>query len=162
MEMPLSRVLVMSSHIMRRWWRGVQTWLCDPDTSLAIIPLSSDFTEAVRRTRKAVRDVRDRAARQTPVWQQVSMGGLAGSGRLVMLVQHVGIDRDTLWRVLERRWPGVLVTQVNQIDPCSTLTVQEAVSLAVRRRGVEPLRAIVPAQQIALSTEKYDPMPMTF
>ena len=65
----------------------------------------------------------------------------------MLLVQHAGIDRDTVWDLLERRWPTIMISDVGDAVPTSTLTVQATVRLAVARRGIEPV--VIPAQHRA-------------
>ena len=135
---------------MRRWWRGGLIWLSGPDSSLAIIPLdSTDLIPTIRRLRKSLRDVRDRAARHDSRWVAVTMGGIVSDGDLVLLVQHAGIDREALWDVLERRWPTIMISDVGEAVPASTLTVQATIRLAVARREIEPIRVVIPAQRRA-------------
>ena len=131
--------------------------------SLVTIPITVDPLLATRRLRKALRDVRDRQARIDPAWAAVAMGGMLNGDHLLMVIQHHGIERDTLWATLERRWPNVMMTVPGSIEPNSVVMVDTAVALACARRGIEPIRAVVPAQSAALSssTAGWDqPMPV--
>ena len=132
---------------MRRWWRGGLLWLNGPDASLVIIPLdSTDLIQTIRRLRKSLRDVRDRAARPDSRWATCAMGGIASDDQMMLIVGHAGIDRDTVWDVLERRWPTIMISDVGDALPVSTLTVPATIRLATARRGIEPIRIVVPAQ----------------
>ena len=91
------------------------------------------------------------------------MAGMLSGDHLLLLIQHHGIDQDTLWSTLERRWPDVLVTVPGNIEPNSMMTVDTAVALACTRRGIEPIRVVIPAQKAAqgLSSTGWDqPMPV--
>lgn len=147
--------------MMRRWWRGFRLWLADGDLSLAMIPARGDPGAGIRKLRKGLRDVRDRAARQDRRWAAVGMAGLASDAVATVLVQHCGIDRAEVWARLTRRWPDVVLIDPGDITPGSErMTVEHAAALARRRRGVEPLRIIVPPQRVALSGEYDAPMPL--
>ncbi len=133
--------------------------------SLVTIPLTVEPLIATRRLRKALRDVRDRQARIDPAWRAVAMAGMLSGDHLLMVTQHHGIERDTLWATLERRWPDALVTVPGSIEPNSVMTVDAAVALACARRGIEPVRVVVPAQRAALSLSAIgwdQPMPVLF
>lgn len=147
---------------MRRWWQGFQAWLGVADTSLLLIPLSGAPLGAVRRLRKGLRDVRDRAAaRRHHGWAAVAMAGLLDGhgGRALVLVRHIGISRVELWSCLERRWPTMAVTDPGDLQPSSAMTMQGAAMLAQRRRGIEPMRIIV-LPQIAADAAQGAPMPV--
>lgn len=129
-----------------------------------ISPLPGDPINAMRKLRKGLRDVRDRTARKDHRWGAVAMAGLVDGDRALLLVQHHGIDRASLWSVLERRWPGVLLTDPGCIEPASAMTVGDAAALACRRRGLEPIRIIILPQVIAMTMQANwdEPMPMLF
>ena len=76
----------------------------------------------------------------------MAMVGIVSDDQLMLLIQHVGIDREALWDVLERRWPHIIISDLADAVPASTLTVQETIHLAVARRGIEPIRVVIPAQ----------------
>ena len=147
---------------MRRWWRGGLLWLSGPDTSLAIIPLdSTDLIPMIRRLRKSLRDVRDRTARIHARWAAVAMGGIVSDAdQLMIIVGHAGIDREALWDVFERRWPNIIIISDLGDVPTSTLTVDATIRLAVARRGIEPIRIVVPAQHPADPGWDDDAMPV--
>ena len=147
----------------RQWWRGVCGWISGADSSLVTMPTTGGVLASTQRLRKGLRDVRDRAARTDPLWRAVAMGGLSNSDRALLLVGHPGIDRFDLWTMLKGRWPEVAVTAVVSIEPSFLLTVEDATTLAVRRRGLEPGRVVVPAQRPLESDGDWDePMPMLF
>ena len=146
----------------RRWWRGFRLWLDDATTSLATIPLNDDPILAIRRMRRGLRDIRDRAARRDRRWQGVAMAGVLGGDHLLLLVQHAGITRAATWSMLERRWPNIVLGDIADAEPSAWLTVKDASALARRQRGIEPIR-ITLAAQLMVSTlrEQWDePMPM--
>ena len=127
------------------------------------MPTTGSLLASTQRLRKGLRDVRDRAARTDPLWRAVTIGGLLNSERALLLVGHADISRCDLWTVLERRWPEVVVTAAVSIEPSLMLTVEDAAALAVKRRGLEPSRIIVPGQRPLESDGDWDePMPMLF
>ena len=146
--------------MVRRWWRGIARWLADADTSLAVIPTIGDPLTATRRLRRSLRDVRDRAARCDHCWCAMALGGLVGDDRAVVLMQHHKIDCEEVWTVLERRWPETVLTEPGAIEPAWEMTAEHAATLARHRRGVEPLRIIVPAQRVSMQRNRDAPMPI--
>jgi len=68
---------------------------------------------------------------------------------MLVLVQHRGIRRAVLSRLLRKRWPDIVLTDPGEIEPNAEMTVENAVSLACCRRGVEPLRVVVMQQRMA-------------
>ena len=146
------------------WWQTFGCWLTSPDTSLAVIPMPDDPIAGIRRFRKGLRDVRDRAAREHPLWQPVAFGGLLSGNEAMVLVQHIGIDPMRVWSVLSRRWPPIVLRAVGAA-PSPKLTVDVAAALARLRRGVEPIRIIVPAQKVVATVQQekwIEPMPVLF
>ena len=152
--------------LVRRWWEAFDSWITGPGpaASLAIIPLPDSLVSAVKKLRKGLRDVRDRAARQDHRWKAMAMAGLADGDRALMLVQHPGIKRASLWSVLELRWPDVVLADPGRIEPTSAMPVGTAAALARRRRGIEPIRVVVPPQVMAaVSQEDWnEPLPVCF
>jgi hypothetical protein len=135
------------------------------DTSLAIIPISGDRLKSFRKLRKTLRDVRDRAAHRNRRWAAVAMAGVADGNRALLLIKHVGLNRMVLWSEMERRWPLVVLADVDKIEPSTSLTVDEAVLLARRGRGIEPIRIVIPPQMmVAVRRQCWDdePMPVVF
>jgi len=149
---------------VRKWWRGFLGWHSGPGVSLVTIPLTAttDVISTLRRVRKGLRDVRDRLARTDPVWGSVAMAGMLNGDHLLMVVQHVGNDRDTLWTVLDRRWPEAIVSKFETVEPRSELSVETTVQLAVQGRGIEPIRIVIPAQvKVGAPANEWDePMPV--
>ena len=137
-------------------------WISGFDTSLAVIRISGDPISAIRRLRKGLRDSRDRTARQDHRWRGVAMAGLMDRERLLILIQHPGIDRTEVWSVLERRYPEVWLYGPADIEPSAVTTVEGAASLARCRRGIEPIRIVI-LEQVAASHDKLEePMPFCF
>jgi hypothetical protein len=145
--------------------------------SLAILPLhhrAGELRAAVARRRRALRDVRDRAARRRTAWGGVAMAGMAAGGDTAfVLVRHPGVTRQEVATVLRRRWSAAVVGAVGAAEPSWLMPVEDAAELARTRRGVEPLRILVMAQRVANTGERrcanehdlaeaYAPMPIAF
>ena len=81
-----------------------------------------------------------------------------------MLISHEGVDRRELLDVLRRRWPDVVLKDLEQEEPMWEMTPDDAADLGTRRRGVEPLRIMVMPQKITRVTvaplREIEPMPM--
>jgi hypothetical protein len=136
--------------LIRSWWAGIRNWSAGTASSLAIIPLhlSAGLPDAVRRLRRGLRDVRDRMARHTRSWRDVGFAGMIGGDHKAMvLISHDGVDRREVTDVLRRRWPDVVVKELEQERPAVTMVAEDAADLGRCRRGVEPLRIVVMPQQ---------------
>ncbi|MBD0272922.1 MAG: hypothetical protein ICV73_13465 [Acetobacteraceae bacterium] len=137
----------------RRWWRGIERWIGEEGApvSLVVLPLGrrpGGLRTAVARLRRALRDVRDRAARRRPAWGGVAVAGMAtGDDTAFLLVRHHGVSRHEIAAVLRRRWPAAVVGEVGAAEPSWPMSAEGAVELARARRGVEPLRIVVMAQR---------------
>ena len=95
----------------------------------------------------------------------MSFAGLMGGDHTaLLLISHQGIDRREVLDVLRRRWPDVVVKDLEQEEPAWTMTADDAADLGSRRRGVEPLRIVVMPQKITrvavAPTPLIEPMPM--
>jgi hypothetical protein len=138
----------------RRWWRGLRHWIMeggDP-VSLAVVPFecgAGGLRRAVSRLRRACRDVRDRRARRRASWRPVALAGMATGDAALLLVRHPGIGRSEVADVLGARWPDAFVGDIGAAEPSWTMTTEDAVELVRIRRGVEPLRIVVPPQRAA-------------
>lgn len=139
--------------MMRRWWRGFQMWLSGPDISLAIIPARGDPFAATKSLRRSLRDLRDKAACRCNRWRSVALGGLVGEDCAVVLVQHDGINRAEVAARWQKRWPDALLIDPDTAEPSADMSVEHAATLARRRRGVETLRIVVPAQRASTCGE---------
>lgn len=151
--------------VVRRWWRGFRIWLDDAATSLAVIPLDGGPITAIRKLRKSLRDVRDRAAQRDRRWQGIAMAGVLSDDHLLLLVQHAGISRAATWSMLEPRWPDIVFGDIGNTELSTWLTVEDAASLARRRRGIEPIRVVIAAHGAVTPLKcRWDdqPMPMLF
>ena len=129
--------------MIRSWWNGMQVWSPGAGSSLAIIPRpsSAGLPDAVRRLRRALRDVRDRMARYRRSWRDVSFAGMAGGdGKALVLVTHDGVDRHEVEAVLRRRWPEVVVKGLEQEQPAVAMTAENAADLGRCRRGIAAAR----------------------
>jgi hypothetical protein len=69
-----------------------------------------------------------------------------GDHTALVMITHEGIDRQEAQNVLCRRWPDVLVKELEQEEPAWAMTAQDAAALGRCRRGVEPLRVVVMPQ----------------
>jgi hypothetical protein len=141
--------------LFARWWSLFNCWLSGSETSLAIIPIDGGgLFHTIKKLRRALRDVRDRAARHDHCWRGVALAGLLDADRMAMvtLIRHAGIDRTEVWDTLERRWPEVILADRDGTAPSSGLTVKDAAELARRKRGIESLRIIVAPQAVAATS----------
>ena len=129
-----------------------------------MIPLDGDPITAIRKVRKSLRDVRDRAACHRRHWRSVAMAGLVSENCVMLLVQHAGINRAAAWSMLERRWPGVVLADAGDTEPSAWMTVEDAAALARRRRAIEPVRIVIPAMVTATQERRWadQAMPMVF
>jgi hypothetical protein len=98
---------------------------------------------------------------------------MAASDAALVLVRHPDIERSEVADVLGARWPDALVGGVGAAEPSWTMTTEDAAELARIRRGVEPLRIVVPPQRAAAAgalrraaaleaSEPLAPMPFLF
>ncbi len=95
------------------------------------------------------------------------MAGLVGGDhRALLLISHDGVDRRELLEVLRRRWPEVVLKDLEHEEPAWTMTPYNAADLGTRRRGVEPLRILVMPQKITrvavVPAREIGPMPVVF
>ena len=129
----------------------MREWSSATTSSLAIIPVLSPagLLDAARRLRRGLRDVRDRTARRWRQWRTVCFAGLMGGDHMALvLISHQNIDRREMLNVLRRRWPDVVVKDLQQEEPAWVMTADDAADLGSRRRGVEPLRIVVMPQKV--------------
>ncbi len=135
--------------MIRSWWCGMSQWAAAATSSLAIVRIDSPtgLSNAVRRLRRGLRDVRDRMARRSRRWRDVGFAGMiGGDGTTLVMVTHQGIDRRGVQDVLCRRWPDVAVKALEQEEPAVAMTAEDAAALGQCRGGVEPLRVAVMPQ----------------
>ena len=89
---------------------------------------------------------------------------IGGDHRALVLISHQGVDRREVQDVLCRRWPDVVLKDLEQEEPTWEMTPDEAADLGMRRRGVEPLRIMVMPQRITRVTvaplREIEPMPV--
>jgi hypothetical protein len=142
--------------MIRGWWAGIRYWSAAATTSsLAIISTRSPtgLPDAARRLRRGLRDVRDRTARRFRRWRAVSSAGMIGGDHTAMvMISHDGVDRRDVLDVLRRRWPDVVLKDLEHEQPMWKMTPDDAADLGSRRRGVEPLRIMVMPQRISRIT----------
>ena len=72
---------------------------------------------------------------------------VGGDGSAFILVEHEGVDRREVLMVLRRRWPELVLKNLDNEVPTATMLVDDAADLARFRRGVEPLRIVVLPQR---------------
>jgi hypothetical protein len=140
-------------------------WSAAATSSLAIMRIDSaaGLPDAVRRLRRALRDVRDRTARCRNRWRDVSFAGMAGGDHAALvMIAHDGVDRHEVEAVLRRRWPDVALKELGQEEPAVAMSPGEAADLGRCRRGVEPLRIVIMPQQDqqTITLPVIEPMPL--
>ena len=79
----------------------------------------------------------------------MSVAGLMGGDHTaLMMISHPDIDRREVLSVLGRRWPEVVVKDLEHEEPAWTMTANDAAELGSRQRGAEPLRIVILSQKI--------------
>ena len=66
-----------------------------------------------------------------------------GDATALVLTTHEGVDRREVLDALRRRWPDVVVKELEQETPTVAMSPADAVDLGRCRRGVEPLRIVI-------------------
>jgi hypothetical protein len=134
-----------------------------PEATLLSIPVGDDVLDGMRRVRRGLRDVRDRAVKNDRRWRQVAFAGTLSGNVAMAFAVHPGIPQTGLDSVLRRRWPGVSVIPAPS-EPSWQMTVETAVRLTLLRRGIEPLRAIIMPQRTEAASKRepqyFEPMPI--
>jgi hypothetical protein len=150
--------------MIRAWWNGMCQWSAGTTSSLAIIPVHSPegLRDAVRSLRRGLRDVRDRVARRRRSWRDVCCTGMVGGDHTAMvMITHENVDRGEVVDVLRRRWPEVVVKELEQEQPAVAMTADVAADLGRHRRGVEPLRIVImPQHDRQITAPSVEPMPV--
>jgi hypothetical protein len=89
---------------------------------------------------------------------------MGGDHIAMVMISHQGIARREVLDVLCRRWPDVVVKELEHEEPTWTMTAGDAADLGSRRRGVEPLRIVVMPQRVQRVTVMpalvIEPMPV--
>ncbi|MBC4016992.1 hypothetical protein ACFQU2_39855 [Siccirubricoccus deserti] len=136
-----------------------------------MIPVTAEpgkIVEAARGLRRGVRDVRDRHVHRRRTWCHVALAGIVASGRAYVMVD--GADGNDVVKVFSQRWSGVMLGDALAV-PDSSFVVEDAVQLALARRGLQPLRLAVQEQWLrtvvvdgsaALGDGFLEPMPIVF
>ncbi len=157
----------------------MRAWIMEDGApvSLAVVPLPHDpggLRPASVRLRRGLRDVRDRMARRDASWSSVALAGMAtGDGTAFVLVRHPAVERPEIADVLRRRWPDRVLGDAAAAEPSWRMATEDAADLARARRGVEPLRIVIPAQRVANASEyggdavhgatpRFEPLPVAF
>ena len=65
----------------------------------------------------------------------------------MVMVTHESVDRHEVEAVLRRRWPDLVVKELEQEEPAVAMLAGDAADLGRCRRGVEPLRIVIMPQQ---------------
>ncbi len=155
---------------MRRSWFRLQNWATDdgmPSTLMAVPPAQNgdQLLAMTIRLRRRIRDLRDRAARHHGALSHVAVAGMvSGDGSALLLMQHPGVDRRWTAEVFRRGLGGTLVSP-GIAHPSWQMPVEQAVALALAKRGIEPLRIVVMPQRRVLAAisptqRSIDPMPV--
>jgi hypothetical protein len=139
---------------LRRWWAGLREWIAERGgpVSLAALPLrpGRGTRNAVRHLRRALRDVRDRAARCPGGgrWRSVAFAGLAvDDAAALVMVGHPGIGRGELAVRLARRFDRTALSDLGDAIPTASFSPAVSAELARAGRGTEPLRVVVAPQR---------------
>jgi hypothetical protein len=152
--------------LMRNWWRGMLAWGPQGQawTSLAVIPLPIDRIAGIRALRRGLRDVRDRRARLDARWRSVAFTGMLSNHVALLLVSHPDVDRSLVWWTLAARRSDTMLTDIGNAEPSWDTSVNDAATLARCRRGIQPIRIVIPPQQVAATSPKDwdEPMPVCF
>ena len=90
---------------------------------------------------------------------------IGGDHRALVLISHEGLERREVLGALCRRWPEVVLKDLEHEELTWTMTPDAAAELGNRRRGVEPLRILVMPQRVTRVTvapmlEIVEPMPI--
>ena len=81
----------------------------------------------------------------------------------MVLISHEGVDRREVQDVLGRRWPEVVVKNLEQEEPAVTMSPGDAADLGRCRRGIEPLRIVImPQHDRQITAPVIEPMPVLF
>lgn len=139
------------------------------DVSTVIVPLApteGDLRSIVRTFRRTLRDLRDRAGRRRRNWRRLSAAGMlipGGTGRVVLLrVQHAGLARSEVAAFFNHRWPHSTISAALSVPriPAADMPLADRISLALLRRGIEPLRIALAPQGERSSRLRHRPLPI--
>lgn len=153
-----------------RWRRGLAQWAGEaaaPALHLVLPEKLRPLIGVAPKLRRALRDLRDRAARNDTRWRAVAIAGmLDGSGRAHVLVRHMELPATLATGAMTRRWPKARCVDSGEMGPRFFFSAADAAAVGRARRGVEPLRVVVLAQRArrprhAASGER-EPMPWLF
>ncbi len=142
--------------VLRRWWSGLRHWISEQgaaEVSFCVLPLpraGCGLRAAVQPLRRALRDLRDRAARAPGgrAWRSVAFAGLAlGDGVVWLAVAHGGITRAELARECNRRFRAAAFADLADTSPPTSFPTAAAAELSRLGRGIEPIRIVVAAQR---------------
>lgn len=153
-----------------RWWRGLAQWAGEaaaPALHMVLPEQHGPLIGVAPKLRRALRDLRDRAARNDLRWRAVAIAGmLDGSGRAHVLIRHMELPATLAVRTMMRRWPKARYVDSSEMGPRFFFSPADAAALARARRGVEPLRVVVLAQRPRRPRQAAsggrDPMPWLF
>jgi hypothetical protein len=95
------------------------------------------------------------------MWKNLAMAGLVDERNAMILIQHEMISHHNVWSALARRWPDVALIDPARFTPTARMTVADAADLARRRRGVEPIRIVIPAM-MSEAPPRVDDAPLSF
>jgi hypothetical protein len=85
-----------------------------------------------------------------------------GDGTALVVISYGDTDRGEVLDALCRRWPDVVLKNLDQEIPTSAMAAKDAAELGRSRRGVEPLRIVImPQHDLPLATSPIiEPMPI--
>lgn len=137
---------------LRRWAAGVSAWAeahGSARSSTLRLPLPPDNPiEEARCLRRRLRDLRDRAARVDSRWRSVAMAGTASDNEAVIVIAHSDLSSEAIAFAMHRRWVEASVTSGMTPKSMHSICIGASthVALALRKRGIEPIRIIIAAQ----------------
>lgn len=139
--------------LIGKWASGLGAWASQQAACPLLIRIPPEHPSAsldciARRFRRALRDLRDRAAHRDRRWSSVAIVGLVDPDRVAhLLVVHPHLSAGQVERMLRRRWPKLMAPGRLEPPTAMRFTPEDAAYLLRLRRGVEPLRIAVMAQR---------------
>jgi hypothetical protein len=116
----------------------------DQTAYTATVPTDVRFAGPIAR---ALRDIRDREARQCSDWAEVAIMGITDGTKAYLKVSPWSVPKVAVEAVLRQRWPK-LDTHGRCDGPGLILDTDVRARLAVLRRGSAPLRFNIMPQRL--------------
>ena len=124
------------------WWRSFEVWgLGRGATSYAALPVGKPFVELPAIGRQ-VRNLRDRLARETWLFENVGLCGVTNGRQVHLIVSHPLLTRELLQGRLQALGPKMVLADV-PAAPTMELSPQMLALLGSMRRGLQPARFVV-------------------